>query len=230
LSGQHGLSSALVARLQSNSGLKLFLLATLPAAVTLGYLGVQRTLIFPARRVPVTSLDRMVPFDPRWVWAYLSLYVLNPIGPLFTRSREELIDYSKGILSFFLCGFVCFVFFPVAGPRTHATANDWLYQRLVVIDRPYNSFPSLHAACAVYAVFFAAYASRDTTRPRLRTALLVMAWLWVAVILYSTIATRQHFFADLPAGMFLGWLAHRLFVVKTSSKSNITALTNEEAA
>jgi membrane-associated phospholipid phosphatase len=210
--------------------LKIVMLLTLPVAVTAGYLAVQRAVVLPNGRVPLTWFDRVIPFQPRWVWVYLSLYLLNPIGPLFARSREDLLRYARGILFFFVCGFVCFVVFPVPGPRPLAADAFWLYQRLILIDRPYNSFPSLHAACAVYAVLFAAYASSDTSRPHLRRSLLSLAWLWVGLILYSTIATRQHFAIDLPAGMFLGWLAQWLFVSRNSRTSNMPAFVSGEAA
>jgi membrane-associated phospholipid phosphatase len=211
-------------------GLKIVMLLTLPVVVTAGYLAVQRAVVLPNGTVPLTWFDRVIPFQPRWVSVYLSLYLLNPIGPLFERSRENLFRYARGILFFFVCGFVCFVVFPVPGPRPPTADAFWLYQRLILIDRPYNSFPSLHAACAVYAVLFAAHASSDTSRPHLRRSLLSLAWLWVGVILYSTMATRQHFAVDLPAGMFLGWLAQWLFVSRSSRTSNMPAFVNGEAA
>ncbi len=224
------LHSALLNRLRSNLGLKVVLLLTLPAAVTVVYLGIQREIILPARQVPLTWLDRSIPFQPQWIWAYLSLYLLNPIGPLFTRSRQDLLRYARGVLFFFACGFICFVLFPVAGPRPLAADSYWLYRRLIAIDRPYNSFPSLHAACAVYAVLFAAHSSLDTSRRTLRTYLLIVAWIWVALILYSTLATRQHFFIDLPGGILLGWLAYWLLVVKSSAVSDVTVAMDGEAA
>ena len=226
----HGLHFALWNRLRSNLRLKVVLLLSLPVVVTVAYLGIQREIIFPARRVPLTWLDGVIPFRPRWIWAYLSLYLLNPIGPLFTRSRQDLLRYSRGILFLFVSGIVCFVFFPVAGPRPLSADSYWLYQGLTGIDRPYNSFPSLHAGCAVYAVLFAAYASLDTSHRTLRTCLMTVAWIWVALILYSTIATRQHFFIDLPGGMFLGWLAYRLLVVKRTAVTELSVATHGETA
>lgn len=226
----HGLHSGLWNSLRSNIRLKLVLLLTLPVFVTAGYLGIQRAIIFPIRTVPLTWLDRVIPFQPHWIWAYLSLYLLNPIGPLFTRSRHDLFRYARGILFLFACGFVCFLFFPVAGPRPLSTDSYWLYQWLIGIDRPYNSFPSLHAGCAVYAVLFIAYSSLDTSRRALRTCLMTLSWIWVALILYSTIATRQHFFVDLPGGILLGWLAHRLFVAKRTAASEVPAVTHGETA
>jgi membrane-associated phospholipid phosphatase len=206
------------------------MLLTLPVAVTVVYLAIQRAVVFPNGRVPVTWFDHVIPFRPRWVWVYLSMYLLNPVGPLFTRSREDLLRYARGVLFFFACGFLCFVFFPVPGPRPPVANDFWLYQRLTFIDRPYNSFPSLHAACAVYAVLFAAYASCDTSRTHLRIFLLSLAWLWVGLILYSTVAIRQHFAIDLLAGVLLGLLAQWLFVSRAARASNMPAFVNREAA
>jgi hypothetical protein len=112
--------------------LKIVMLLTLPVAVTAGYLAVQRAVVLPNGRVPLTWFDRVIPFQPRWVWVYLSLYLLNPIGPVFARSREDLLRYARGILFFFVCGFVCFVVFPVPGPRPLAADAFWLYQRLML--------------------------------------------------------------------------------------------------
>jgi membrane-associated phospholipid phosphatase len=198
--------------------------------VTSGYLAVQRTIIFPPWKVPLTWFDRAIPFEPRWVWAYLSLYLLNPLGPLFARSRKDLFGYARGILSFFAFGFMCFVIFPVAGPRPLFAGGYWLYDRLVLIDRAYNSFPSLHAACAVYAVLFASYASSDSCRYRLRKILLAFGWVWVGLILYSTIATRQHFFLDLPAGTLLGWLGYRFSVRRKFRTTDVSAVVDGEPA
>jgi membrane-associated phospholipid phosphatase len=212
------LHSALFSRLHSNLVLKLFLLLALPTVVTAAYLAVQRIVVFPTRNVPANWFDHAIAFEPRWVWVYLSLYLLNPISPLLTQSRKDLLRYARGILFLFATGCVCFLIFPVAGPRPTAPQGDWLYHRLILVDRPYNSFPSLHAACAVYAVLYATYASRDSSRPELRKFLLSLAWLWAGLILYSTIATRQHFAIDLVPGIFLGWLAQRIFFARASEE------------
>jgi membrane-associated phospholipid phosphatase len=223
---------ALLRRLRCNLGLKAFLLLTVPTVVTAAYLAIERTIIFPTRSVPLSWLDHAIPFEPRWVWAYLSLYLLNPIGPLLTRSRKDLLRYAGGILFFFVCGFLCFVVLPVAGPRPATAEGYWLYNQLILVDRAYNSFPSLHAACAVYAVLYATYASGHPSRPALRKVLLSFAWLWVGLILYSTIATRQHFAIDLLPGIFLGWLAQHLFLRPHSkeARSERVVLIGREAA
>jgi len=206
------LLEALLNRLRSQLRLKLLLLLALPTLALAGYFAVQRVLIFPVRTMPLTWLDRVIPFEPAWVWVYLSLNLLNPVGPLLTRSRFELLRYTRGIAFLFASGLVCFFFFPVKGPRPAGAGGSWLYGHLIQIDRVYNSLPSLHAACAVYAVLYASYVSAGSSRPVLRKVLLCLAWLWVALILYATIATRQHFSIDLPPGIALAWLAQRLLL------------------
>jgi membrane-associated phospholipid phosphatase len=206
---------ALRDRLRSQWPLKVFLLITLPTVATAAYMAIQRTIVFPVRSVPLTWFDRAIPFQPGWVWVYLSLYLLNPIGPLLTRSRADVLRYARGIVFLFVSGIACFALLPVAGPRPVNAHGPWLYERLITVDRIYNSFPSLHAACAAYSVLFARYASRDSSRPALRNVLLAFAWAWAALILYSTIATRQHFVIDLLPGILLAWLTMRLIVAKS---------------
>ena len=223
---------ALWDRLRSQLPLKIFLLITLPTAATAGYMAIERLIVFPVRSVPLSWFDRAIPFQPSWVWAYMSLYLLNPIGPLLTRSRADLLRYARGIGFLFVSGIACFALLPVAGPRPVNAHGPPLYERLIAVDRVYNSFPSLHAACAVYAVLFAGYASRDSSRPALRNVLLALAWAWVGLILYSTIATRQHFVIDLLPGILLAWLTMRLFVVRSraGARSEQRVLIRGEAA
>jgi membrane-associated phospholipid phosphatase len=180
------------------------LLLTLPLITTSVYLLTQRVMLFPRRSIPLTPIDHAIAFEPGWVWGYLSLYVLMPIAPLLTRSRQELWRYTRGMLVCFAIGCASFVLFPVAGPRPANAPASWMYGQLITIDRAYNAFPSLHAACAVFAVVYGHFVSRDASRWRLRTVLLCIAWMWVAIILYSTIATRQHYFLDLVPGLGLG--------------------------
>jgi membrane-associated phospholipid phosphatase len=191
-------------------GLKLLLLLLLPTTTTVIYFVIQRNILFPTWQMPKTFIDRIIPFRPHWVWIYLSLYVLSPIGAILTRSRENLIRYTIGVAFYSVVGFVCFVLFPVAAPRPAMASGDPLYDHLILYDRVYNSVPSLHAACGIFAVLYLAHISRDSLPRQLRNVLLAAAWLWYGLILYSTIATRQHYFLDLPPGILLGWLTERL--------------------
>jgi membrane-associated phospholipid phosphatase len=198
-------------------GLKLLLLLTVPQLTTEAYLQVQRHIVFPVRSMPLTWLDRAIPFQPQWVWIYLSLYVMAPIGPLFTRSRDTLLRYAAGVLLYSALAFVHFFLFPMTGPRPAIPRGDWLYERLIRYDGNYNANPSLHAAAGVFAVLFAGYALREVLRPRARMMALGVLWIWYTLILYSTIATRQHYALDLVCGMFLGWLTYYLILPRRAA-------------
>jgi membrane-associated phospholipid phosphatase len=104
-----------------------------------------------------------------------------------------------------------FLCFPVEGPRpAPMDGHHPLYRWLVGVDRPTNSLPSLHAGLTVYSLLFAARALRGALRPSTRVALGAIGALWGAAILYSTLATKQHWALDLPPGVLLAAGAHAL--------------------
>jgi hypothetical protein len=70
--------------------------------------------------------------------------------------------------------------------------------------------PSLHAGLVVYSLLFGLRVLRDVLRPRALTAASIAGCAWAALILYSTLATKQHWALDLPPGMALAACAHAL--------------------
>jgi membrane-associated phospholipid phosphatase len=182
----------------------------LAAGICVPYFTLQRVELFPRRTVPVLALDRAIPFEPAWLWAYLSLGLLVPLAPLLATRTDELARYARGLALLCLACFAAFLLVPVEGPRPAVPPDHGAYQMLVAVDRPANSFPSLHAGLAVYSLVFALRVLRDGVATGTRRALAAAGCLWVALILYSTLATRQHWAVDLPAGMALAFAAHAL--------------------
>jgi membrane-associated phospholipid phosphatase len=181
----------------------------LSVGICVPYYVLQRIALFPARSVPATALDRWVPFEPGWIWIYLSIALLVPLAPLCAARRDELARYAKGLCWLCLPCFAAFLFFPVAGPRPESLPDAPLYRLLVAWDRPANSFPSLHAGLTSFSLLFLARVLRDARGGPWRAAR-ALALAWGALILYSTLATRQHWALDLPAGMLLAFAAHAL--------------------
>jgi len=68
----------------------------------------------------------------------------------------------------------------------------------------------LHAGLALYSLLFGLRVLRGALAPAARRAVTGLGTLWVALILYSTLATRQHWAIDLPAGMALAFAAYAL--------------------
>jgi membrane-associated phospholipid phosphatase len=189
-------------RLRSELGLKLILILILYPCVYLPYLFLQRRHFFPATTLKFTSLDGLIPFSDRAVWLYLSVYWLMPAGPFLMTGRKQLWRYAAGILLISLLADLVFLFWPTICPRPEVGATNVAYHFLIVMDNPFHAFPSLHAAFAIYAGACATLVFREFTRSRF---LSIAVWLWVGLILYATLATKQHGLIDIIAGGALGW-------------------------
>jgi hypothetical protein len=203
------LSGRLLERLGAHLPAKIGVLLGLTVGICVPYFALQRVEVFPAWTQPVTRFDRWVAFDPGWVWAYQSLGLLVPIVPLLAVRREELVRYAKGLA--LLCGtcFAVFLLVPVHGPRPGLLPDHGMYRLLIDFDRPANSLPSLHAGLTVYTFLCGYWVLREELGRRARAVYAVAACLWTAVILYATLATKQHWAMDLPPGALAAWIAYR---------------------
>ena len=132
---------------------------------------------------------------------------MMPLVAWLADSSDSLRRYARGFLALAAAGFAVFVAYPVAGPRPEVASPPALYGLLVRYDSPLNSFPSLHVALAAYSLLFA-------QRLLAGAGVVARRWVWpgavwTAAIAYSTLATKQHYAVDLPAGLMLALVAHR---------------------
>ena len=200
----------LMDRLRAHWRTKLCLGSALTAVFCAGYFALGHNPMRLPIRLDDTVIDRSVEFAPGWVWAYQSLYLLLPFAWL-SETKDQLRRYAIGFAIVMLTGFGFFLLCPVAGPRpvatqgdlTHATPSDVMYGLLVRYDTPLNSMPSLHLALATYSACVAVKVTSGLLRRRLQVGLPI----WVILIGYGALATKQHYWVDLPPGIALGWLA-----------------------
>ena len=188
-----------------NELLRQKLLVTLALALWVGapYFALERFPLLPARAMPVTALDRAIPFDDRAVFVYLSLYLLLPIVLAMVARAEQLRRATIGIAVIAAVSHLVFLFHPTYVPseRPGAAITNFVYGLMTGIDRPLNACPSLHASLAVFAALWGQRLSGSCWPS-------VLIWLWTAAIFYSTLATRQHVALDLAAGALLGGLVY----------------------
>jgi hypothetical protein len=182
----------------------------LAAGICAPYFALQRVEWFPLRAPPVMQIDRAVAFEPGYVWAYLSIALLVPLAPALAASRDALRRYALGL--FLLCApcFAAFALFPVEGPRPPQLPDHGMYRLIVSLDRPTNSMPSLHAGLVVYSLLFGLRVLREALPARRHAAAALIGCAWAVLILYSTLATKQHWALDLPPGAALAAGAHAL--------------------
>ena len=187
-------------RLVANWRTKLWLGTALSVAFGATYLAAQHVPLREPHLLTQGPIDRFVPFDPRWAWPYASFEPLMATAWLAS-TREQLARYAVGFLVVTLAGLACFVCFPTTISRPDAADAGGLYRLLIALDRPTNCLPSQHVALAVYATLFAGAVTRSR-------GLLVALAAWALVIAYATLAIKQHYFVDLPAGAALGVAGH----------------------
>jgi hypothetical protein len=199
----------LVRRLCVHWAAKLSLGAILTLVFCAGYFGIQYYPLRPPRHFSLSGIDQAIPFSPDWVWVYQSIYLLLPAAWL-CETADQLRRYTLGFILIMTAGFICFLCWPVSGPRPESIPAEFLshpmYGMLVRYDTTLNSFPSLHLALATYS----ARVATAVTLGSLRRWLIICLPLWVALIGYSALATKQHYWIDLPPGIILGFVAQYL--------------------
>jgi len=216
----------LIHRLRANWPTKLWLGTVLTILYCAGYFAIEYHPFRPSIRLPLTMIDRSVPFQPKWIWVYQSIYMLLPVVWL-SETLGQLRRYTIGFILLASAGFICFVVWPVAGPRPVERPTDPMYRALVRYDRPLNSFPSMHMALATYSACVAVAVAAG----RLRRILVLSLPVWIVLIGYSTLATKQHCWMDLPPGILMGWLAQYFAwrCVAPGSPARSAALVESEA-
>jgi membrane-associated phospholipid phosphatase len=212
--------NALTNRIQAEWRLKLALILATNICFWTFYLFLSRHAFFPVHELPMTWLDNWVGFHPReWVWIYESAFLLSGMIPWLLTTREEVRRYMVGFALLAVVSFLIFALFPVASPRP-INLRDYVAPLFFTrLDGTLNAFPSLHGG-------FLTYALAVTQRIFNRRPLFVMAalWIWAGLILYATLATKQHYALDLLAGGALGLIAQR--VAWRSASSEAIAATN----
>ncbi len=157
---------------------------------------------FPITIMPLTAIDRWIPFWPGALVLYVSLWFYVSLAPALLTDPRELISYLLAAAVLSVIGLGIFLVWPTAVP---VAAPDWSHDpfffMLRKVDASGNACPSLHVAFAVFTAFWFQRLLRGMHAGRAARAL---NWLWCLGILYSTIATRQHVALDVLAGAVLG--------------------------
>jgi hypothetical protein len=147
-----------------------------------------------------TPLDRAIPLLPWTTWFYEPLYLgIFVVATIGFRSRWLFHRGLVCVVANALVAALGHLLIRAAYPRPILsppfTDPSLAFLALVYkIDPPGNVFPSLHVAHGFTLAFIL-----RLDRPRLGAVALVMA----ALLTLSTLTTKQHFLADLAAGMVM---------------------------
>lgn len=211
-----GLAAEIGRRLAAEIRLKLLLAAAMWVGFAVPYFLLQHFPVFPVRSFPLTAVDRWVGFEHGWVYVYQSAYLLIPVAPWLADTRRRLRVYAEGFLWLCAAGFLVCLLLPVEGPRPENPPTGGMYGLVLLYDGKLNAFPSLHVALTAQSLMFGLWMCRDTF---VRVPSAVRAALWAGVawglaVGYSTLATKQHYAVDVPAGILLAWCGHQIAVAR----------------
>ena len=67
-----------------------------------------------------------------------------------------------------------------------------------------------HAGLTIYSLLYTWRVLRDDLDGPRRGLVQALGAAWGSLILFSTLATKQHWLADLPPGALLAWIAYRV--------------------
>lgn len=185
--------------LEVNSSNRLLRYALVTGYFLVVYFVTNHLPIFKAQTLPISAVDEWLPFLPWTTWIYITDYAYPVVVGFLL--RDSLV-MTRLTLSFFLMansvGFI-FIFFPTYSLRENYALNsgDWLIAIIRILDSPLNCFPSAHVA-----ILGLSLAALQRERPKLLLPFL----LWAALIVVSTLTTKQHYFIDVIGGGILGYL------------------------
>ena len=158
--------------------------------------------------MPELALDRIVPLQPAWALVYVSHLVFLPLPFLVMRQEEQIYRTVLAYLLVWIVGYICFLMYPTILPRPATKAIGegffaWSLRAVYAADPPRNNFPSLHVAHAFVSAL---------TCYRVHRGVGLAAGVWAALIAISTVLTKQHYVADVIAGMLLAGIAYIVFL------------------
>jgi membrane-associated phospholipid phosphatase len=169
-----------------------------------------------AVHAPELWFDRLFPLTPTWALVYGALYAFLIVLPVFVVQQEELIRRTVwAYLTVWTVSYICFLLYPTVAPRPNNVFGEgfavWGLRFLYDADPPYNCFPSIHVAHS----FLSALACSRVHRP-----LGIVATACASLVAISTLFTKQHYVADLIAGVLLAFAAYVVFV-RGYSRANV---------
>jgi membrane-associated phospholipid phosphatase len=150
-------------------------------------------------------IDQSIPLYPPSIVPYLigaALIMVFPILAAIYAKPKEFEPYTLSILIATVISYLAYLIFPTFVSRPEITSND-VFSRIIDMlyqaDRSYNAAPSGHTFYTLISCFYI-----SCWQPKWR----IIWWIIAALIILSTLFTRQHYILDLVCGFALAVLAY----------------------
>ncbi len=169
-----------------------------------------------AAHVPEVTLDRLLPLIAGWAPVYGALYAFLIVLPVLVVRQQEMIRRTVwAYITVWGVSYACFLAYPTVAPRPVEAVGHgfaaWGLRFLYDADPPYNCFPSIHVAHSFVSAL-ACY--------RVHRGLGLVAIACGLLVAVSTLLTKQHYVADVIAGILLASAADAIFL-RRYSRANV---------
>ena len=155
----------------------------------------------PGRLITPLWIDAMIPFSSSGIWAYLSFFLIIPLG--YTLAPLNAVRWFARSMQMAALGAGAVY---LIWPTTLLTPSDMgqgissiLTERLIALDSTQNCLPSLHITLTTLAIWVVA-----KKRCGKMTLLFVT---WGVAIAFSILQLKRHLFIDLIGGLILAVVA-----------------------
>jgi membrane-associated phospholipid phosphatase len=166
----------------------------------------------PAVWILRTPLDDALPVVRPFVIPYVSLnYVVYFTLIIFLLFRTKIFQSAcLAMITAWFVSYFFYFFFQTEVIRPVLTGTDLftrMIQNVYAGDHPFNDFPSLHTSIStILAIHWFRFDRRVG----------IVASIWTALIVASTVLIKQHYIADVISGLLLAfgasWLYNRLII------------------
>ena len=155
--------------------------------------------------VLTTSLDRMVPLVPWWMYIYFGCYLFWVVNYIMVARihKDDPSKFYRFVTTDMMSRVVCGLFFflmPTTNVRPEVvgtTFADDLLRFLYQIDQPANLFPSIH--CLVSWMCYIGIRGNKKV-PRWYQ---IFSCIFALLVVISTQTTKQHYIADAVGGLLI---------------------------
>ncbi|MCC7441375.1 MAG: phosphatase PAP2 family protein [Bdellovibrionales bacterium] len=184
-------------------------IAACGVVATLMYLGSNHFHLFEPGLLPMSWVDRTIPFIPWTVWIYTSEFALFFAVLGLSRDLRNTNKYLYAFLGLQTVSVTIFVLWPTTFPRDlyplPTDIGSWtfaLFNNLRTTDTPANCAPSLH----VSSCYLSSFVFLEERRP-----LFPWFFAWSTAIAISTLTTKQHYLVDVALGFLFAAIFYWLF-------------------
>jgi membrane-associated phospholipid phosphatase len=168
----------------------------------IGYLYLLQHPVYPVTVMPLTAIDRLIPFQPQALFIYFTLWLYVGVAPGLELRFTELVVYGLWVGALCLTGLACFYFWPTQVPPLAIDVSGFPgFATLQGVDAAGNACPSMHVAVAMFTVIRIEDVLRRAGAPGY---LHLINRVWFIAIAASTLMVKQHVVLDVVAGALLG--------------------------